>query len=126
MRPVAAQVKVPGFLPRAGLDALYAAAEVFCFPSLREGFGLPVAEAMAQGTPVVTSSGTATAEVGGEAALLVDPRDPGALADALARILEDRDLQADLRRAGRLRAAELSWGRCAQRTYKAYAELAPS
>jgi glycosyltransferase involved in cell wall biosynthesis len=126
VRPVASQVRVPGFLPRAGLEAVYAAAEVFCFPSLREGFGLPVAEAMAQGTPVVTSARTATAEVAGTAALLVDPRDPHAVADALAAILDDRRLHARLRRAGRARAAELSWAHSAQRTFRAYSELAPA
>lgn len=125
VRPVAPQVKVTGFLPRSVLEAVYAAAEVFCFPSLREGFGLPVAEAMAQGTPVVTSSGTSTAEVGGDAVVLVDPRDPAAVGEGLARVLDDRDLQAELRRAGRVRAGELSWGRCAQRTFKAYGELVP-
>jgi glycosyltransferase involved in cell wall biosynthesis len=125
VRPVASQVRVPGFLPRSGLEAVYAAAEVFCFPSLREGFGLPVAEAMAQGTPVVTSAGTATAEVAGDAALLVDPRDPHAVADALAAVLDDRRLHARLRRAGRARAAELSWAHSAQGTFKAYSEVAP-
>jgi glycosyltransferase involved in cell wall biosynthesis len=123
VRPIASQVRVPGFLPRARLDALYAAAEVFCFPSLREGFGLPVAEAMAQGTPVVTSAGTATEEVAGDAALLVDPHDPHAVADALAAALDDRALRTRLRRAGRARAAELSWANSAQHTFKAYAEV---
>jgi glycosyltransferase involved in cell wall biosynthesis len=123
--PLGDRVRSLGFLPRADLDALLAGAEVFCYPSLREGFGLPVLEAMAQGTAVVTSSGTATEEVAGDAALLVDPRDPSTITDALDRLLSDRAAADELGRRGRARAAEFTWQRTADLTAAAYAEVAP-
>lgn len=118
------RVRALGFVPAADLAALYAAAEVSCYPSLREGFGLPVLEAMAQGTPVVTSRGTSTEEVAGDAALLVDPRDPDAIAGALALVLDDHDLAMRLAAAGLVRAGELTWERTARLTAAAYAEAA--
>lgn len=112
-----------GFVPPADLHALYAAATVFCFPSRQEGFGLPVLEAMAQGTPVVTSAGTATAEVVADTGLTVDPADAGALAHALATLLDDPDLAARLGAAGQRRARdELSWARTAAGLVDAYRE----
>lgn len=113
--PDRAHVHLLGQLSRTELDAAYAGAHVFCYPSLREGFGLPVSEAMAHGTPVVTSSGTATEEVAGGAALLVDPRDPTDLAAALARACGEQE-QITLRRAASRRAAELTWRATATRT----------
>ena len=95
------RVHAVGFVAPDELRALYAGAEVFCFPSLAEGFGLPVLEAMAQATPVVTSAGTATAEVAGDAGILVDPRDPDALAEALDALLADPDGRARRGEAGR-------------------------
>ena len=83
-----------GFVSEHDKAALYAGADVFCYPSVWEGFGLPVLEALAQGAPVVTSRGTATEEVAGDAALLVDPHDPVELADALASVLDDPTLAA--------------------------------
>ena len=109
----AGRVRVLGFVPEADKRALYAGAEVFCLPSLREGFGLPVLEAMAQGTPVVTSYGTATAEAAGDAAVLVDPHDAPALAAALAEVLDAPERAAALREASLRRAAELPWSRTA-------------
>jgi glycosyltransferase involved in cell wall biosynthesis len=113
-----------GFQPPDALGPLFAGAAVFCFPSLREGFGLPVLEAMAHGTPVVTSGVSATAEVAGSAALLVDPLDTDEIAAALDRILGDTALAADLRTRGRARAAEFTWARTAELTVAAYAEVA--
>jgi glycosyltransferase involved in cell wall biosynthesis len=111
-----------GFVPGADLPALYAAATVFAYPSEREGFGLPVAEAMAQGAAVVTSRGTSTEEVAGGAAVLVDPFDDASIA---AGIVEAVDRRAELAAAGRRRAGELSWSVAADRTLAVYRELAP-
>lgn len=108
------RVHLVGFVDPDALRALYAGADVFCFPSLEEGFGLPVLEAMAQGTAVITSAETATAEVAGEAGLLVDARDTVALAEALARLLDDDAERLRLGEAGRSRAVErFSWERTA-------------
>ncbi len=114
-----------GFVTPAELPALYAGAAVFCYPSLREGFGLPVLEAMAHGAPVVTSSTTSTAEVAGDAGLLVDPTAHAALGEALARLIDDPALADDLRERGRQRAATYTWARTAALTAAAYAEVAP-
>jgi len=117
------RVRVLGFVPEEKLRALYAGASVFCLPSLREGFGLPVLEAMAQATPVVTSASGATAEAAGDAALLVDPRDVGALADALVSVLDDPDQAAHLAAASRRRAAEMPWSKTASRLADVFGEV---
>ena len=83
------RIKVLGFVPQTDLGPLYAGATVFCFPSLLEGFGFPVLEAMAQGTPVVTSERTSTEELARDAAVLVDPTDPGAIARGIRSVTED-------------------------------------
>ncbi len=114
-----------GFLAPDELRALYAGAEVFCFPSHREGFGLPVLEAMAQGTPVVTSAGTATEEVVGDAGLTVDPCDVDALTAALTGLLDDPVGAAALGRAGAARAERsFSWASTAALLEAVYAEAA--
>jgi glycosyltransferase involved in cell wall biosynthesis len=112
-----------GFVPRADLHALYAAAAVFCYPSRREGFGLPVLEAMAQGTAVVTSAGTSTAEVAGDAGVLVDPTDRSAVAEALARLLDDPVEAARLGRSGQARAAGYRWSSVAEQLAAVYREV---
>jgi glycosyltransferase involved in cell wall biosynthesis len=109
-----------GFVPHADLHPLYAAAEVFCYPSIREGYGLPVLEAMAQGCPVVTSSGTATEETAGSAAVLVKPTDP---TDIARGITGARRRHAELAAKGRARASHLSWARTAELTAAAYREI---
>ncbi len=114
-------VRFLGFVDAADLPALYALATVFAYPTLAEGFGLPVAEAMAYGTPVVTSVGTATEEVAGGAAVLVEPTDTEAIAAGLAEALGRRDELADL---GRARAAELTWDATVEATVAAYREIA--
>jgi glycosyltransferase involved in cell wall biosynthesis len=124
VEPLGDRVVTLGFLPPADLPPIYAGAEVFCFPSIREGFGLPVLEAMAQGTPVVTSVGTSTAEVGGEAALLVDPDDVEEIARAIDRVLGDHVLAASLGEASVRRAATFTWDRCARSLATIYRELA--
>jgi len=116
------RVHTLGFLDKPDRDALLAGAQVFCLPSLKEGFGLPVLEAMVQGAPVVTSIETSTAEVAGDAALLVDPRDEQAIAHAIEELLEDRVLADQLSTAGRANAALYTWDRTAAATRTVYAE----
>ena len=124
LRGIESTVLLLGFVPPESLGALYAAATVFCYPSLLEGFGLPVLEAMVQSTPVITSAGTSTAEVGGDAVVLIDPRDHGELTDALADLLADEGRAQRLGRAGAARAAEFTWERTAAMHESAYADLA--
>lgn len=111
-----------GFVPADDLPALQHGAAAFCFPSTGEGFGLPVAEAMAAGAAVVTTSGTACAEVAADAAVLAPPGDDAALAHALARVLDDPDLARSLRDRGRDRAAQLPWSRTAGLVAAVYEE----
>lgn len=118
------RVRPTGFVSGAELAALYAGASVFCYPSLLEGFGMPVLEAMAQGAPVVTSSGTSTEEVAGDAGLVVPPTDGDALADALLQVLDDAVLADRLRAAGLARAATYTWERTARETVAAYRDVA--
>ena len=117
---IASAVRFTGFVPDEDLPALYGAAAAFCFPSLYEGFGLPVLESMACGTPVVCTRASSLPEVAGGAALLFEPRDDAALAEHLARILSDPSLAEDLRRRGLARAATFSWARTAEATRAVY------
>ncbi len=116
----ATKVRRLGFVSDADRDALFAAADVVCYPSLREGFGLPVLEAMVQGAPIVTSATTSTAEVAGDAALLVDPLDTDAIAGAIRRLLDDTELGERLGDAARRRAATFTWERTADAMVAAY------
>ncbi len=110
-------------VPAEDLPALYNLADCFVFPSLYEGFGLPVLEAMACGTPVVCSNLASLPEVAGDAALLVDPREPAALARAILDVLEDETLRRRLREAGLRRATAFTWSRAAAATANVYREV---
>ncbi|MEJ7825909.1 MAG: glycosyltransferase family 1 protein [Solirubrobacteraceae bacterium] len=105
----AADVCFLGWVGDADMEGLYAAAAAFVFPSLYEGFGLPVLEAMQRGVPVACSAGSALAEVAGDAALLFDPRDVAAIAGAVRTLLEDEVVAARLRLRGRVQAASFGW-----------------
>ena len=114
-----------GFVTEADKRSLMRAAAAFCYPSLTEGFGLPVLEAMAQATPVVTSATGATAEVAGSAGVLVDPSRSQLIADALAGLLDDPGAADRLGKQGRERAlSEFTWPRTAERLMEVYGELA--
>jgi len=109
-----------GFVPEAQLGPLYAGASVVVYPSLREGFGLPALEAMAQGAAVVTSRGTATEEVAGDAAVLVDPTSIDEIAEGIDRVLGDPALAGELGARARARAETYTWERTASMTVAAY------
>ena len=116
-------VRFLGFVPDATLAVLYRLAAVFVFPSLYEGFGLPPLEAMAAGAPVITSNTSSLPEVVGDAALLIDPMNAGAIAEAMARVLTDAPLRNDLIRRGRERVNAFSWERSVARIRQVYGEL---
>jgi glycosyltransferase involved in cell wall biosynthesis len=113
----------PGFVDDEDLPALYSAAAVFAFPSLYEGFGLPVLEAMACGTPVVTSNTSSLIEVGGDAALLIEPASVDAIADAMRRILEDADLRRQLVQRGFQQARRFTWDKAASQLKEIYERI---
>ncbi len=117
------EVLFPGYVPGTELPWWYRAAELFAYPSRFEGFGLPVLEAMACGTPVVTTTSSSLPEVAGDAALLVDPDDTTALTAALGRLLTDSQLRTDLRTAGLRQAARFSWMRTAAQTAQVYRDV---
>jgi glycosyltransferase involved in cell wall biosynthesis len=121
--PAAARISVLGYVTAQELAGWYARAGIFAFPSLDEGFGMPVLEAMAAGTPVLTSTRSALPEVAGDAALLADPEDTGALAHALVRLTEDEDLRAQLSQLGLERAKKFTWEKAVEETWKVYTEL---
>jgi glycosyltransferase involved in cell wall biosynthesis len=113
-----------GFVADDDLPALLSAAQVFVWPSLMEGFGLPPLEAMACGTPVLSSNTSSIPEVTADAALLVDPADENRLAEAMVALAHDDRLRVSLSEAGRRQAALFSWERTARLTAAAYRELA--
>jgi len=117
-------VRFLGYLPEETLAVMYRLAGVFVFPSLYEGFGLPPLEAMASGTPVVTSNVSSLPEVAGDAAALVDPYDPGAIADGIYRVLTDDRLRRELRTKGLARARQFSWEASVRRVRDIYGEVA--
>ncbi len=114
------QVQPLGYLPDEELPALYAGADVLLFPSLYEGFGIPVLEAFACATPVITSNVSALPEVAGDAALLVNPRDQEEIANALLELLGDESLREELVRRARERLQQFDWRETARATLSAY------
>ncbi len=117
------KVRFLGHVADADLPAVYRGADLFCFPSVAEGFGLPVVEAMAAGVPVLVSDSGALPETGGEAALVLPAGDPAAWAEGIQRLLGDPELAETMRRRGRERAAGLTWERTARETVAVYAAV---
>jgi glycosyltransferase involved in cell wall biosynthesis len=106
----------PGYLDQADMPAVYRLSELFLYPSNQEAFPIPLTEAMACGVPIVTSRVNGLQEIAGDAALLVDPRDPDDIAAGVRRILADPELRARLAAAGLQRSQQFSWEACGRRT----------
>jgi glycosyltransferase involved in cell wall biosynthesis len=121
--PRRADIEWTGYVSESQLAELYSRAAIFAFPSLDEGFGMPVLEAMAWGVPVLTSGASALKEVAGEAALLVNPLDTASIAAALAALAEDESLRARLAGLGRRRAQDFTWDAAVRKTWAVYEEL---
>jgi glycosyltransferase involved in cell wall biosynthesis len=118
--PARDRIDVLGYVTSIELDRLYSRASIFAFPSLDEGFGMPILEAMSHGVPVLTSNCSAMPEVAGDAALLVDPLNIG---DALLRLAEDDSLRDDLKRRGLERIKQFTWDSAVAKTWAVYSEL---
>jgi glycosyltransferase involved in cell wall biosynthesis len=121
---VGRRIRFTGWLEDDVLDGLYRAASCFVFPSLAEGFGLPVLEALVRGTPTACSNASSLPEVGGNAVLYFDPTDAGAITQAITRLLEDVALRDRLRKAGPEQARAFTWERAARATFESYRRAA--
>lgn len=117
------RIVAPGYLDHESLNALYCGADVLVFPSLYEGFGMPILEAMASGCPVLTSAKTSTPEVAGDAAVLVDPCDTNAIAEGMKRFVTSEVLRSELRLKGFEQIKKFSWRKTARETIEVYKEL---
>jgi len=124
--PARDRISLLGFTPPDELAAWYARASIFAFPSLDEGFGMPVLEAMAAGTPVMTSSRSGLREVAGDAALLVDATRTESLVEGLRKLAQNEDLRKDLALRGRARAALFTWDKAVRETWEVYRGLLPA
>jgi glycosyltransferase involved in cell wall biosynthesis len=113
-------VRFIGWLPGPEIEGLWSLASAFVYPSLYEGFGLPVLEAMARGVPVASSQASSLPEVAGDAAVLFEPTDEQAIAAALVRLLDDQALRARLVERGREQVREFTWRRAAELTLASY------
>jgi glycosyltransferase involved in cell wall biosynthesis len=118
--PARDRIAVLGYVPAEDLAAWYGRAQIFAFPSLDEGFGMPVLEAMAAGAAVITSNRSALPEVAGDAALLIDPENLDSLIDGLRRVTEDADLRREMTQQGFQRARLFSWQKAVAETWEAY------
>lgn len=121
--PQRADIDVLGYVDAATLTSLYRRARIFAFPSLDEGFGMPVLEAMSHGIPVITSNRSSLPEVAGDAAILVDPRNVDELGEALLRFALDENLRADFASRGRERAQQFTWPAAVDKTWQVYTEI---
>ncbi len=116
-------IQLRGYVSAQELEQLYEEASIFAFPSLDEGFGMPVLEAMAHGVPVLTSRASALQEISGNGAVLVDPMDTDAIAQGLTQLMEDERLRRELQHAGLKHCAQFTWERTIEKTWNVYREL---
>ena len=120
---LADKVHFPGYVPDEDLHLWYAAADLLVFPSVYEGFGMPIVEAMRCGTPVIASNASAMPEAVGEAGLLFDPNSDVELAKCMVSVMEDSDLRARMRRSGYGQAEKFSWKKAGRETSQVYLEI---
>ena len=116
-------IQVLGYISEGALRDLYRRASVFAFPSLDEGFGMPLLDAMGNGIPIITSNVSALPEVAGDAALLVDPGDVTSVADGLRRLIDDESLREQLIQKGLERCKQFTWAKAVERTWAVYEDL---
>jgi glycosyltransferase involved in cell wall biosynthesis len=121
--PRQSDIQVLGYVSEQALEDLYRRASLFAFPSLDEGFGMPLLDAMARGVPVLTSNVSAMPEVAGDAALLIDPRDVASIAEGLRKLTDDDTLRSELARKGLTRSKLFSWEKAVEGTWNLYQEL---
>ena len=121
--PCASRIRVTGYLPESEIAAWYGRAKIFAFPSLDEGFGMPVLEAMAAGLPVISSNRAAMPEVAGDAALLIEPEREDDLAEALKTLAEDEDRRERMSVSGKAHSARFTWERAVRETLQTYREV---
>ncbi|MEI6328607.1 MAG: glycosyltransferase family 1 protein [Pseudanabaena sp. ELA645] len=120
------RIIITGYVPDKDLSAIYSGATAFVFPSLYEGFGLPILEAMQCGTPVISSNSTSLPEVVGDAGILIDPKDKAQLCQAMLNVLNDETLRDNLKQKGLERAKQFSWEKCANETVEIYKKIIAS
>jgi glycosyltransferase involved in cell wall biosynthesis len=113
----------PGWIDQADLPAVYSLADLYLYPSNLEAFPIPITEAMACGTPIVTSNANGLVEIAGDAAIFVDPTDATAIAEAINRVLTDDNLQTSLSKKGLARSTLFTWEKCAQSTLETLENL---
>jgi glycosyltransferase involved in cell wall biosynthesis len=123
--PARARISVTGFISEERKQKLYARASIFAFPSLAEGFGIPVLEAMAAGVPVLCSSSSALPEVAGDCAVFVEPERVESIGEGLERLIGDERLRSDLAGRGRIRAGRFTWDAAVEKVWRVYRELLP-
>ncbi|MCD6528591.1 glycosyltransferase family 4 protein [bacterium] len=119
----AKEIIFPGYIDSDDINALYQGATIFLFPSLYEGFGLPIIEAMSKGVPVITSNNSSMSEIAKESALLVNPYKTDSIVEGLEKILGDKNLFEELKKKGIKKAKEFSWDKCAKETLKLYKKV---
>lgn len=120
------KIHLTGYIPNGQINFLYQAADLFLYPSLRESFGIPIIESMSVGTPVITSNVTAMPEVGGDAAVYVDPTNCDEIAEKIKDVISNNFLSLKLGKMGRNRAKDFSWANCASRTFRFYERMGSS
>jgi len=121
--PLQNRISITGYLPQRDLIALYAGASLFVYPSLYEGFGMPLLEAMASGVPIVASGTSSIPEVVGDAGILVDPLSISEMSQAILKLLNDNSLRSSFREKGIQRAKQFTWERAARETLRIYQEI---